>query len=315
MSTNRSLTLNEVDVFQKFARNLNAEFMKNKMDPIIGRDDEIRALTQILSRKTKNNPLLIGEPGVGKTAIVEGLVQRIVKGDVPETLKGKVIYELDLGAIIAGAKFQGEFEERLKTFINKVKSSDGEIIVFIDELHLLVGAGRTQGAMDAANLLKPMLARGEFKCIGATTLDEYREYVERDAALERRFRIVVIKEPSLSDTITILRGLKERYEVFHGVRIHDEALVEAVKLSDRYINYRFLPDKAIDIIDEACANVKMELYSMPQELDNIRRKINQLEIEKVALEKEDDQSFSNRLKLLTSEINAAKGLEKSLTDQ
>lgn len=297
---------NDPKILDKFARNLISQAKNGKMDPIIGRDEDIRKVEEILSRKTKNNPVLIGLPGIGKTAIIEGLAQRIVRGDVPSNLKDKVIYELDMGALIAGAKFQGEFEERLKSVINKVKNSDGQIILFIDELHLIVGAGRTQGAIDASNLLKPMLARGELRCIGATTLDEYRLYIEKDAALERRFRKMTIKEPSIEDTIAILRGLKERYEAYHGVKIHDSALREAVYLSNKYINNRFLPDKAIDLIDEACATIKTEIASVPSALDELRRKVLQLEIEKAALTKEKDDNSQTRIQEVNKELEAKK---------
>ena len=269
---------------------------------MIGRDNEIRNVIRILSRKTKNNPVLIGEPGVGKTAIAEGLAQRIVRGDVPEGLKDKTIFSLDMGALIAGAKYRGEFEERLKAVLEEVRKSEGGIILFIDELHTIVGAGKTEGSMDAGNLLKPMLARGELHCIGATTLDEYRKYIEKDAALERRFQPVQVDEPTVEDTISILRGLKERYEVYHGVRIHDNALVAAATLSNRYITDRFLPDKAIDLVDEACAQIRTEIDSMPEELDGIRRKIMQLEIEEMALKKEDDQLSQDRLAKLREEL-------------
>ena len=253
------------------------------MDPVIGRDQEIRNVIRILSRKTKNNPVLIGEPGVGKTAIAEGLAQRIVRGDVPEGLKDKTIFSLDMGALVAGAKYRGEFEERLKAVLEEVRKSEGRILLFIDELHTIVGAGKTEGSMDAGNLLKPMLARGELHCIGATTLDEYRKYIEKDAALERRFQPVQVDEPTVEDTISILRGLKERYEIYHGVRIHDNALVAAATLSNRYITDRFLPDKAIDLVDEACAMIRTEIDSMPSELDDLRRRIMQMEIEEMAL--------------------------------
>ena len=290
------------DSLSKYAEDLVGNARAQKMDPVIGRDTEIRNIIRILSRKTKNNPVLIGEPGVGKTAVIEGLAQRIVKGDVPDGLKDKKIYSLDMGALVAGAKYRGEFEERLKAVLAEVKKSDGEIILFIDELHLIVGAGKTDGAMDASNMLKPMLARGELHCIGATTLDEYRQYIEKDKALERRFQPVMVDEPTVEDTIAILRGLKERYEVFHGVKITDSALVAAATLSHRYITDRFLPDKAIDLVDEACAMIKTELDSMPTELDEISRKIMQLEIEEAALKKEDDKLSKERLQNITHEI-------------
>ena len=261
---------NDENILEKFGRNLNEEVKNGKMDPVIGRDDEIRNIIMILSRKTKNNPVLIGEPGVGKTAIVEGLAQRIVKEDVPNGLKNKTIYELDMGALVAGAKYRGEFEERLKAVLTKVKESNGNIIMFIDEIHLIVGAGKSDGALDASNMLKPMLARGELHCIGATTLNEYRTYIEKDAALERRFQKVLVTEPTVEDTISILRGLKERFESFHGVKITDAALVSAASLSNRYITDRFLPDKAIDLIDEACASIRMQLESNPTEIDELQ---------------------------------------------
>ena len=290
------------DALNKYGTDLVERARKNELDPVIGRDLEIRNVIRILSRKTKNNPVLIGEPGVGKTAIAEGLAQRIVRGDVPEGLKDKTIFSLDMGALIAGAKYRGEFEERLKAVLEEIRKSEGKILLFIDELHTIVGAGKTEGSMDAGNLLKPMLARGELHCIGATTLDEYRKYIEKDAALERRFQPVQVDEPTVEDTISILRGLKERYEVYHGVRIHDNALVAAATLSNRYITDRFLPDKAIDLVDEACAMIRTEIDSMPAELDDVRRKIMQLEIEEMALKKEDDQLSQDRLAKLREEL-------------
>ena len=290
------------DALSKYGTDLVKRARENELDPVIGRDTEIRNVIRILSRKTKNNPVLIGEPGVGKTAIAEGLAQRIVRGDVPEGLKDKTIFSLDMGALIAGAKYRGDFEERLKAVLEEIKGSDGKILLFIDELHTIVGAGKTEGSMDAGNLLKPMLARGELHCIGATTLDEYRKYIEKDAALERRFQPVTVDEPTVEDTISILRGLKERYEVYHGVRIHDNALVAAATLSDRYITDRFLPDKAIDLVDEACALIRTEIDSMPSEMDDVRRKIMQLEIEEMALKKETDRLSAERLEKLTEEL-------------
>ena len=290
------------DALNKYGTDLVERARGGKLDPVIGRDAEIRSVIRILSRKTKNNPVLIGEPGVGKTAIAEGLAQRIVRGDVPDGLKDKTIFSLDMGALIAGAKYRGEFEERLKAVLGEIKSSEGRIILFIDELHTIVGAGKTEGSMDAGNLLKPMLARGELHCIGATTLDEYRKYIEKDAALERRFQPVLVDEPTVEDTISILRGLKERYEIFHGVRIHDNAIVAASTLSHRYISDRFLPDKAIDLVDEACAMIRTEMDSMPSELDDIRRRIMQLEIEEMALKREDDRLSRDRLERLTAEL-------------
>ena len=290
------------DALKKYGTDLVERARTKELDPVIGRDAEIRNVIRILSRKTKNNPVLIGEPGVGKTVIAEGLAQRIVRGDVPEGLKDRTIFSLDMGALIAGAKYRGEFEERLKAVLNEVKKSEGKIILFIDELHTIVGAGKTEGSMDAGNLLKPLLARGELHCIGATTLDEYRQYIEKDAALERRFQPVMVNEPTVEDTISILRGLKERYEIYHGVRIHDNALVAAATLSDRYITDRFLPDKAIDLVDEACAMIRTEIDSMPAELDDLRRKIMQQEIEEMALKKEDDQLSRDRLEELKKEL-------------
>ncbi|MDE6725382.1 MAG: AAA family ATPase, partial [Ruminiclostridium sp.] len=283
------------DVLKKYGQDLVELARQNKLDPVIGRDSEIRNVIRILSRKTKNNPCLIGEPGVGKTAIAEGLALRIVRGDVPGSLKDRQLFSLDMGALVAGAKYRGEFEERLKAVLQEVKKSDGKIILFIDELHLIVGAGKTDGAMDAGNILKPMLARGELHCIGATTLDEYRKYIEKDPALERRFQPVQVDEPTVEDTVSILRGLKERYEVFHGVKIQDQALIGAAVLSNRYISDRFLPDKAIDLVDEACALIKTEMESMPAEMDELQRKIMQHEIEEAALKKESDRLSQEHL--------------------
>lgn len=300
------------DILQKFGRDIVEDVKKGKIDPVIGRDEEIRRIIQILARKTKNNVVLIGEPGVGKTAIIEGLACRIVKDDVPLTLKNKTIYELDMGALVAGAKYRGEFEERLKAVLNKIKESEGKIILFIDEIHLIVGAGKTEGALDAGNMLKPMLARGEIDCIGATTLNEYRMYIEKDRALERRFQQVLVKEPTVEDTISILRGLKERFESYHGVKITDGAIVNAAVLSNRYLTDRFLPDKAIDLIDEACSSTRVEIDSMPTELDEITRKITQLEIEKVALVKEKDAASKERLLKLEEELKELKVEEEKL---
>ena len=302
----------EENVLEKYGRDIVQSVKAGKIDPVIGRDDEIRSITRILSRKTKNNPVLIGEPGVGKTAIVEGLALRIVKGDVPNSLKNKTIWELDMGSLIAGAKYRGEFEERLKAVLKKVKESNGEIIMFIDEIHMIVGAGALEGAMDAGNMLKPMLARGEIHCIGATTLNEYRKYIEKDGALERRFQKVLVKEPNVMDTITILRGLKSRFELYHGVTIKDKALIAAATLSDRYIQNRFLPDKAIDLVDEACATIKVQMDSVPTELDTLTRKIMSLEIEKEALKKEKDDISKNRTIEINKQIDTLKEKESVL---
>jgi len=301
------------EVLIKFGRLITEEAKSGKIDPVIGRDEEIRKIVQILSRKTKNNVILLGEPGVGKTAILEGLAQRIVKADVPASLKDKQVYELDMGALVAGAKYRGEFEERLKAVLNKIKDSNGKIILFIDEIHLIVGAGRTDGALDASNMLKPMLARGEIDCIGATTLNEYRQYIEKDRALERRFQTVLVDEPTPEDSVSILRGLKERFESHHGVKITDGAIVAAVSLSNRYITSRFLPDKAIDLIDEACAAIRVEIESLPAELDAVTRKIRQLEIEKVALIKEKDEISKERLQKLNTELDKLHSNEQNLT--
>ena len=300
------------NVLEKYGRDITQAVKDNKIDPVIGRDDEIRSITRILSRKTKNNPVLIGEPGVGKTAIVEGLAARIIKGDVPNSLKNKKVWELDMGALIAGAKYRGEFEERLKAVLKEIKESNGDIIMFIDEIHMIVGAGALEGAMDAGNMLKPMLARGEIHCIGATTLNEYRKYIEKDGALERRFQKIIVNQPTVIDTITILRGLKPRLEVYHGVNIKDKALISAANLSDRYITDRFLPDKAIDLIDEACATIKVQMESVPTELDTLTRSIMQLEIEKEALKKEKDDLSKKRKEEIENKINELKNDEQQL---
>ena len=302
------------NVLEKYGRNIIEDVKNRKIDPIIGRDDEVRSITRILSRKTKNNPVLIGEPGVGKTAIVEGLAQRIVKGDVPNSLKDKIIWELDMAALIAGAKYRGEFEERLKKVLDEVKKSEGNIIMFIDEIHTIVGTGAIEGAMDTGNILKPMLARGEIHVIGATTLNEYRKYIEKDGALERRFQKIIVSEPSVEDTITILRGLKERFEIHHGVSIQDRALVSAATLSNRYITDRFLPDKAIDLVDEACATIRVQMDSVPTSLDELTRKIMRLEIEREAIKKEKDELSKKRLSDINSELDTLKADEKKLSD-
>ncbi len=303
------------DALEKYGRDLVEEVKKGKLDPVIGRDEEIRRVIRILSRKTKNNPVLIGEPGVGKTAIVEGLAHRIVRGDVPEGLKGKTVYSLDMGSLVAGAKYRGEFEERLKAVLKDIHDSDGRILLFIDELHTIVGTGKSEGAIDAGNMLKPMLARGELHCIGATTLDEYRQYLEKDPALERRFQPVLVQQPNVEATVSILRGLKERFEVYHGVRIHDNALVAAAELSHRYIADRFLPDKAIDLVDEACATIRTEIDSMPAELDAVTRRLMQLEIEEAALKKETDAASMERLEVLQKELAELKASEQTLAAQ
>ena len=314
MNQEQAYQENLQNVLEKYGRDITEAVRDGKIDPVIGRDDEIRSITRILSRKTKNNPVLIGEPGVGKTAIVEGLAQRIIKGDVPNSLKDKHIWELDMGSLIAGAKYRGEFEDRLKAVLKEVKDSEGEIIMFIDEIHMIVGAGALEGAMDAGNMLKPTLARGEIHCIGATTLNEYRKYIEKDGALERRFQKVLVSEPTVLDTITILRGLKSRFEVYHGVTIKDKALVAAATLSDRYITDRFLPDKAIDLVDEACATIKVQLESVPTSLDTLTRKIMQLEVEKQALKKEKDEFSKNRIKEIDDKLTELKAKEKDLRD-
>ena len=312
MNMNNPYEENLQKPLEKYGRDITKAAKDGKIDPVIGRDEEIRSITRILSRKTKNNPVLIGEPGVGKTAIVEGLAQRIIKGDVPNNLKDKTIWELDMGALVAGAKYRGEFEERLKAVLKEVKDSEGNIIMFIDEIHMIVGAGALEGAMDAGNMLKPMLARGEVHCIGATTLNEYRKYIEKDAALERRFQKVLVKEPTVLDTITILRGLKSKFEVFHGVTIKDKALIAAATLSDRYITDRFLPDKAIDLVDEAAATIKVQMESVPTALDNLERNIMRLEIEKEALKKEKDNISKNRITEIGKELDNLKLKEKDL---
>ena len=304
----------EENVLEKYGRNITSDINARKVDPIIGRDDEIRSITRILSRKTKNNPVLIGEPGVGKTAIVEGLAQRIVKGDVPASLKGKTIWELDMAALIAGAKYRGEFEERLKKILEEIKKSEGEIIMFIDEIHTIVGTGAIEGAMDTGNILKPMLARGEIHVIGATTLNEYRKYIEKDGALERRFQKIIVSEPTVEDTIAILRGLKERFEIHHGVSISDKALVAAATMSNRYITDRYLPDKAIDLVDEACATIRVQMDSVPTELDKLTRKIMKLEIEKEAIKKEKDEISKKRKEEINQELSQLKEEEKVLKD-
>ena len=303
------------NVLEKYGRNINEEVKKRKIDPIIGRDEEVRSITRILSRKTKNNPVLIGEPGVGKTAIVEGLAERIVKGDVPESLKDKIVWELNMASLIAGAKYRGEFEERLKKVLDEVKKSEGNIIMFIDEIHLIVGTGAVEGAMDTGNILKPMLARGEIHVIGATTLNEYRMYIEKDGALERRFQKVIVSEPTVEDTITILRGLKTRFEIYHGVTIQDKALVSAATLSNRYITDRFLPDKAIDLVDEACATIKVQMDSVPTSLDETTRKILTLEVEKEALKKEKDELSIKRLEKIDIELKSLREKEKELSSK
>ena len=306
---------NDKDVLSKFGRNITTEVKNNKIDPVIGRDDEIRKIITILARKTKNNVILLGEPGVGKTAILEGLAQRIVARDVPSTLQDKEIFELDMGALVAGAKYQGEFEDRLKAVLNKIKESNHKIILFIDEIHLIVGAGRNSGALDASNMLKPILARGEIDCIGATTLKEYQQYIEKDRALERRFQPVMVNEPTKEDTLSILRGLKDRFEAHHGVHITDNALVSAVNLSTRYITNRFLPDKAIDLVDEACAETRVEIESMPTELDEVERKIRQLEIERISLKQEVDDQSKLRLNKLEEDLASLNKEKEELTNK
>ena len=298
------------NVLEKYGRNINEAVKAGKVDPVIGRDEEIRSITRVLSRRTKNNPVLIGEPGVGKTAIVEGLALRIERGDVPASLKNKTIWELDMASLVAGAKYRGEFEERLKKVLNEIKKSDGSIIMFIDEIHMIVGTGNTEGAMDTSNILKPMLARGEIHVIGATTLNEYRKYIEKDGALERRFQKIIVHEPSVEDTITILRGLKEKFEIHHGVTIHDKSLIAAATLSNRYITDRYLPDKAIDLVDEACATIRVQMDSVPNALDSLTRKIMRLEIERQAIRKEKDQLSMKRKEEIDKELGELKSREK-----
>ena len=304
----------EENVLEKYGRDITEAAKRGKIDPVIGRDEEIRSITRVLSRKTKNNPVLIGEPGVGKTAIVEGLALRIIKGDVPASLKNKTIWELDMAALVAGAKYRGEFEERLKKVLNEVKKSEGDIIMFIDEIHMIVGTGRTEGAMDTSNILKPMLARGEIHVIGATTLNEYRQYIEKDGALERRFQKIKVSEPTVEDTITILRGLKERFEIHHGVTIQDKALISAATLSNRYITDRYLPDKAIDLVDEACATIRVQMDSVPENLDNLTHKIMRLQIEREAIKKEKDEISKKRREEIDTEVEKLQAKEKELTE-
>ena len=302
------------NVLEKYGRDITEAAKRGKIDPVIGRDEEIRSITRVLSRKTKNNPVLIGEPGVGKTAIVEGLALRIIKGDVPASLKNKTIWELDMAALVAGAKYRGEFEERLKKVLNEVKKSEGDIIMFIDEIHMIVGTGRTEGAMDTSNILKPMLARGEIHVIGATTLNEYRQYIEKDGALERRFQKIKVSEPTVEDTITILRGLKERFEIHHGVTIQDKAIISAATLSNRYITDRYLPDKAIDLVDEACATIRVQMDSVPENLDNLTHKIMRLQIEREAIKKEKDEISKKRREEIDAEVEKLQAKEKELTE-
>ena len=304
----------EENVLEKYGRNITEDAKKGKIDPVIGRDEEIRSITRVLSRKTKNNPVLIGEPGVGKTAIVEGLALRIIKGDVPSSLKDKTVWELDMASLVAGAKYRGEFEERLKNVLNEIKKSEGDIIMFIDEIHMIVGTGRTEGAMDTSNILKPMLARGEIHVIGATTLNEYRQYIEKDGALERRFQKIKVEEPNVEDTITILRGLKERFEIHHGVTIQDKALIAAATLSNRYITDRYLPDKAIDLVDEACATIRVQMDSVPFELDNLTHRIMRLEIERQAIKKEKDEISKKRREDIDKNLITMKQKEQELTE-